>query len=171
MEPTRISGPQGSQGLGHPVRAWKNPRRSKRVALVDPSAQGDSWLCWRLWMARWQVKGCRWTQRVTAAPPRPRFSVQTIRWAAARRIPPHWPPGRACWLRPDAAGSAVAGSVAGLAAGGGAMSGLADRYAAADGRWRRRRCWMEPQRPLAQAAQWICGGLYGRAAPPQCAVS
>ena len=135
MEPTRISGPQGSQGAQGTQSARGKSQAQQAGGPVDPSAQGG----FLALLA--SLDGALAGDGLPLDTESDGSASQTAILSSDNTLGRSEtdPASLAAWqslLAPGTQpGSAVAGSVAGLAAGGGAMSGLAgaDWHAAADG--------------------------------------
>lgn len=135
MEPTRISGPQGSQGAQGTQSARGKSQAQQSGGPVDPSAQGG----FLALLA--SLDGALAGDGLPLDTESDGSASQTAILSSDNTLGRSEtdPASLAAWqslLAPGTQpGSAVAGSVAGLAAGGGAMSGLAgaDWHAAADG--------------------------------------
>ena len=135
MEPTRISGPQGSQGAQGTQSARGKSQAQQAGGPVDPSAQGG----FLALLA--SLDGTLAGDGLPLDTESDGSASQTAILSSDNTLGRSEtdPASLAAWqslLAPGTQpGSAVAGSVAGLAAGGGAMSGLAgtDWHAAADG--------------------------------------
>lgn len=135
MEPTRISGPQGSQGAQGTQSARGKSQAQQAGGPVDPSAQGG----FLALLA--SLDGTLAGEGLPLDTESDGSASQTAILSSDNTLGRSGtdPASLAAWqslLAPGTQpGSAVAGSVAGLAAGGGAMSGLAgaDWHAAADG--------------------------------------
>ena len=135
MEPTRISGPQGSQGAQGTQSARGKSQAQQAGGPVDPSAQGgflallaslDGTLAGEGLPLDTESDGCASQTAILG-------SDNAV--ASGRADPASLAAWQSLLAPGTQPGSAVAGSVAGLAAGGGAVSGLAgtDWHAAADG--------------------------------------
>ena len=135
MEPTRISGPQGSQGAQGTQSARGKSQAQQAGGPVDPSAQGgflallaslDGTLAGEGLPLDTESDGCASQTAILG-------SDNAV--ASGRADPASLAAWQSLLAPGTQPGSAVAGSVASLAAGGGAMSGLAgtDWHAAADG--------------------------------------
>lgn len=135
MEPTRISGPQGSQGAQGTQSARGKSQAQQAGGPVDPSAQGGFLALLASLESTLPSDGLPLDTESDSSASQTAILGSDNAVASGRADPA----SLAAWqslLAPGAQpGSAVAGSVAGLAAGGGAMSGLAgtDWHAAADG--------------------------------------
>ena len=135
MEPTRISGPQGSQGAQGTQSARGKSQAQQAGGPVDPSAQGG----FLALLA--SLDGTLAGDGLPLDTESDGSASQTAILSSDNTLGRSEtdPASLAAWqslLAPGTQpGSAVAGSVAGLAAGGGAVSGLAgtDWHAAADG--------------------------------------
>ena len=135
MEPTRISGPQGSQGAQGTQSARGKSQTQQAGGPVDPSAQGG----FLALLA--SLDGTLAGEGLPLDTESDGSASQTAILSSDNTLGRSEtdPASLAAWqslLAPGTQpGSAVAGSVAGLAAGGGAMSGLAgaDWHVAADG--------------------------------------
>ena len=135
MEPTRISGPQGSQGAQGTQSARGKSQAQQAGGPVDPSAQGG----FLALLA--SLDGTLAGDGLPLDTESDGSASQTAILSSDNTLGRSEtdPASLAAWQSLLAPGtqpeSAVAGSVAGLAAGGGAMSGLAgaDWHAAADG--------------------------------------
>lgn len=138
MEPTRISGPQGSQGAQGTQSARGKSQAQQAGGPVDPSAQGGFLALLASLESTLPSDGLPLdTERDSSASQTAILSSDNA-MASSRADPA----SLAAWqslLAPGAQpGAAVSGSVAGMAAGGGGMSGLSgmagsDWLAAADG--------------------------------------
>ncbi len=135
MEPTCISGPQGSQGAQGTQSARGKSQAQQSGGPVDPSAQGgflallaslDGTLAGEGLPLDTESDGCASQTAILG-------SDNAV--ASGRADPASLAAWQSLLAPGTQPGSAVAGSVAGLAAGGGAVSGLAgtDWHAAADG--------------------------------------
>jgi hypothetical protein len=174
MEPTRISGPQGSQGAQGTQSARGKSQAQQSGGPVDPSAQGG----FLALLA--SLDGALAGDGLPLDTESDGSASQTAILSSDNTLGRSEtdPASLAAWqslLAPGTQpGSAVAGSVAGLAAGGGPCPGWPGPIGMRQpmGWWRRRRCWMARQRPLARSRPMDLRWLWPHVlAPPQCAVS
>ena len=135
MEPTRISGPQGSQGAQGTQSARGKSQAQQAGGPVDPSAQGGFLALLASLDGTLPGEGLPLDTESDGSASQTAILSSDNTLGRSETDPASlaaWQSLLAPGTQPE---SAVAGSVAGLAAGGGAMSGLAgtDWHAAADG--------------------------------------
>ena len=135
MEPTRISGPQGSQGAQGTQSARGKSQAQQAGGPVDPSAQGGFLALLASLDGTLPGEGLPLDTESDGSASQTAILSSDNTLGRSETDPASLAAWQSLLAPGTQPGSAVAGSVAGLAAGGGAMSGLAgtDWHAAADG--------------------------------------
>ena len=135
MEPTRISGPQGSQGAQGTQSARGKSQTQQAGGPVDPSAQGGFLALLASLDGTLPGEGLPLDTESDGSASQTAILSSDNTLGRSETDPASLAAWQSLLAPGTQPGSAVAGSVAGLAAGGGAMSGLAgtDWHAAADG--------------------------------------